>query len=67
MRNAASPCGRDRPRKLDGVAKVGVFAISGCSAKRKTAAATAQVQRPRGSPTAAAVIDVLPMMRLLVS
>ena len=34
--------------------------------KRKTAAATAHVQRPPGSPTAAAVRDVLPMMRLLV-
>ncbi len=34
--------------------------------KRKTAAATAQVQRPFGSPSAAAVMDVLPMMRLLV-
>ncbi len=36
------------------------------AAKRKTAAATAQVQRPPGSPSAAAVMDVLPMMRLLV-
>ena len=35
-------------------------------ANRKTAAATAQVQRPAGSPSAAAVKDVLPMMRLLV-
>ena len=34
--------------------------------KRKTAAAIAHVQRPPGSPSAAAVKDVLPMMRLLV-
>ena len=36
------------------------------AAKRKTAAATAHVQCPPGSPSAAAVKDVLPMMRLLV-
>ena len=36
------------------------------SAKRNTAAATAHVQRPAGSPTAAAVMEVLPKMRLLV-
>ena len=36
------------------------------AAKRNTAAATAQVQRPFASPSAAAVMDVLPMMRLLV-
>ncbi len=34
---------------------------------RKTAAATAQVQRPAASPSAAAVCDVLPMMSWLVS
>ncbi len=57
-------CGRVMARKLGGSAKVGTVAIS--AAKRNTAAATAQVQRPASSPTAAAVIEVLPKMRLLV-
>ena len=39
----------------------------GDHAKRKTAAAMAQVQRPDLSPSAAAVSDVLPMMSWLVS
>ena len=64
--NAASPGDRDRPRKVDGVAKVGVARHHVRSAKRNTAAATAHVQRPAGSPTAAAVMEVLPKMRLLV-
>ena len=67
MQNTASPvAARDGRGKLGGSAKVGTVAIMCGHANRKTAAATAQVQRPAGSPSAAAVMDVLPMMRLLV-
>ncbi len=66
---AASPVGT--PKKLGRSLKCRPLAhkrgVSGSGANRKTAAATAQVQRPSASPSAAAVRDRLSMMRLLVS
>jgi hypothetical protein len=41
--------------------------ISTLTQNRNTATATTQVQRPEGSPSAAAAIEVLSMIRLLCS